>query len=147
MKTELYKYAVVPGIVKIGTPTTITLSALKPQHVFDDTVEYRVEIWDLVHQTHGDFKPSENIFNLMPHNGCLRVTYTFITEAEYFVRVFEKDRNKHFLQLSVYALAEDLYALRPLKGDFHVHSCRSDGKEYPALVAANYREAGLTLWP
>ena len=51
MKTELYKYAVVPGIVKIGTPTTITLSALEPQHVFDDTVEYRVEIWDLVHQT------------------------------------------------------------------------------------------------
>lgn len=143
MKTELYKYAVTPGIVKLNEPTTLTLSALEPQHIFDDAAEYRVEIWDLVHQTHGDFKPTDNIFELMPSNGCLRVTYTFLTEAEHFVRVFEKGRNKHFLQVSVYALEDDLYALRPLKGDFHVHSCRSDGKEYPALVAANYREAGF----
>ena len=30
----------------------------------------------------------------------------------------------------------------PLRGDLHVHTCRSDGKEAPATVAANYRGHG-----
>ena len=31
----------------------------------------------------------------------------------------------------------------PYMGDLHVHSCRSDGREDPAIVAANYRKAGF----
>jgi predicted metal-dependent phosphoesterase TrpH len=31
----------------------------------------------------------------------------------------------------------------PLRGDFHVHSRHSDGKEEPAVVCANYRRDGF----
>ena len=43
----------------------------------------------------------------------------------------------------MYSLAADLYARRPLKGDFHLHSNRSDGREDPAEVAACSRAIGL----
>ena len=43
----------------------------------------------------------------------------------------------------VYSLAPDLLALRPLRGDFHMHSTCSDGKQPPAHVAARCRQIGL----
>lgn len=46
-------------------------------------------------------------------------------------------------KISVYALEEDLYACRPLKGDLHTHSYYSDGSDGVAMVAANYREQGF----
>lgn len=33
--------------------------------------------------------------------------------------------------------------MRPYRGDMHCHTCRSDGKEGPAIVAANYRKSGF----
>ncbi len=33
--------------------------------------------------------------------------------------------------------------MRPFKGDFHIHSTRSDGREEPAYVAARYRQKGF----
>jgi hypothetical protein len=43
----------------------------------------------------------------------------------------------------VYAVDDDLLNLRPWRGDMHAHSFRSDGREAPAIVAANYRKAGF----
>lgn len=42
----------------------------------------------------------------------------------------------------VYSLEEDLYSLRPYKGDLHVHTFKSDGQADPKYVAARFREAG-----
>jgi len=143
MKTELYKYRITPGIVQTQKQTTIKICALETQLVFSDDSAYRVEVWGLTRLPWGDFKPENNIFNMKAKNGELVFTCTFEVEEEYYVRVFAGTEKKCFLQMSVYALEADLYTLRPLKGDFHVHSCRSDGKESPAIVAANYREAGF----
>ena len=143
MKTELYKYRIVPGIIKTNSETTLKISALETQLVFKDDAAYRIEVWGLTRRTEGDFMPLNNIFKTKAKNGELFFTYTFELEEEYYVRVFNGAEQKQFLQLSVYAVKEDLYNLRPLKGDFHVHSCRSDGKESPAVCAANYRAAGF----
>ena len=42
----------------------------------------------------------------------------------------------------LYAVDPDLAALRPYKGDTHLHTNRSDGKGEPFEVACNYRAAG-----
>ena len=47
---------------------------------------------------------------------------------------------------TVYSLLPDLYELRPLKGDFHAHSYRSDGKRDPAALAGHYREQGYEFF-
>jgi len=143
MKTELYRYRITPGIIKTNTKTTLKISPLEPQFAFEEDAKYRIEVWGLTRRTEGDFMLVNNIFTVNGKNGELFFTYSFEVEEEYYVRVFNGSGQKQFLQLSVYAVKEDLYALRPLKGDFHVHSTRSDGKECPAVVAANYREAGF----
>jgi predicted metal-dependent phosphoesterase TrpH len=44
--------------------------------------------------------------------------------------------------LSIYALSEDMKGRIPLRGDLHMHTRRSDGREAPAIVASNYRAHG-----
>ena len=45
-------------------------------------------------------------------------------------------------KISLFSAEPDLYALRPWKGDFHMHSCRSDGAHAPCEVAACCRRKG-----
>lgn len=42
-----------------------------------------------------------------------------------------------------FSLEEDLFRLRPYKGDMHIHSNRSDGRESPGYVAASCRKIGF----
>lgn len=147
MKRELYNYRVLPGILQTGKKTLLTLSALEPQLAFEDSTTYKVEVWAMTRITHGDFTTKDNVFELQSKNGVLTFDFFFDLESEYLIRVFKKGNKDRLLELSVYAVDEDLFELRPLKGDFHVHSCRSDGKEHPAVVAANYRKAGFDFVP
>ena len=43
--------------------------------------------------------------------------------------------SKMVVSFHVYALDEDLFALSPFKGDMHIHSTNSDGKNKPVEVA------------
>jgi len=143
MKTELYKYSILPLIHPTRVPVKLRITAREPQLAFQPKKKYKIEVYSLVRPTAGAFQIAGNVFYPEPEDGALSIEFTFEDEAEYFVRVFNENESKHFLQLSVYAVEEDLFALRPLKGDFHVHTCRSDGKEHPAVAVANYREAGF----
>ncbi|NLF19343.1 MAG: hypothetical protein GX595_19110 [Lentisphaerae bacterium] len=46
-------------------------------------------------------------------------------------------------EFPLFAVRPDLIGLRPWKGDIHLHSSRSDGREAPAYVAAACRQIGL----
>jgi len=48
-----------------------------------------------------------------------------------------------WLRFNVYSLNDDLMALRPYKGDFHMHSMESDGLESPEYVTASCRKVGF----
>lgn len=43
----------------------------------------------------------------------------------------------------VYSLKPDLFALRPFRGDFHIHSSESDGVNDPAYIPARFRKEGV----
>jgi hypothetical protein len=77
--------------------------------------------------------------------GSLVVNHLFDGEHEFAFRVVDKvgDQEKVLGVFRVYALAPDLFRLRPFKGDFHIHSNRSDGLEAPTYVAASGRLIGL----
>jgi hypothetical protein len=140
MKNELYFYLAEPSVYNVGKETRITVSALDSIHEFSHENNYTVALLPL---RENQIRFNIEAVTVVPEvkQGKLIFTYTFPREGEYFLRVFANG-NKLF-QISVYALDDDLYALRPLKGDTHVHSRRSDGKESPAVVAANYRAAGF----
>ncbi len=73
-------------------------------------------------------------------DGLYSAELDFAEEQRYSVkfRVGEEISWAYYL----YAVDPDLAALRPYKGDTHLHTCRSDGKGEPFEVACAYRAAG-----
>lgn len=73
------------------------------------------------------------------------IRHFFAGEGEHVFRLVaaEQGAEKILGNFHVYSLKNDLFALRPFKGDFHLHSYYSDGKESPAYVAASARKIGM----
>lgn len=73
----------------------------------------------------------------------------FKTEDKYRINVHDhslKNKKRIYLpieSISMYALNDDLYASRPMKGDSHIHTTNSDGKFSPTEVALRCYEVGL----
>ena len=141
MKQVLYDYDIFPMVFPVNDPTEITIKPMGAHVAFKD--EYRVSVMRVdsgsPRQEFSSWNRTD--YTLEPEaDGCLRFTYTAEAETELIVRVFKGD--SRVLQLSLYALADDMACRIPLRGDLHMHTCRSDGREAPAVVCANYRKRG-----
>ncbi len=73
-------------------------------------------------------------------DGFFFVFYPFAQEQRYSVKI--KAGEELILDTYVYAIGEDLSALKPYKGDTHLHTNRSDGAYAPFETACCYRGAG-----
>lgn len=73
-------------------------------------------------------------------DGLWRADFDFAAEQRYCIkfRVGEETTWGYYL----YAVDPDLAALRPYKGDTHLHTNRSDGRNEPFDMACIYRAAG-----
>lgn len=147
MKRHLYYFDIYPKVFPIGRETEITVRPLSDKRRFEDG-EYRVSVmslnagspsYDIARDNHTDIE-------LVPQSdGFIHFTSTAVDEGEYRVRIFRKNGDswdKIVNELSFYALEADLAKRIPLRGDFHMHTCRSDGREDPGTVCANYRGMG-----
>ncbi len=148
MDKQLYSYKIVPEVVETGKETEITVSALDPRNYFLDDKEYSVKIQPMTRNERGMIGLQKHrCENVYVKDGKLHFKWFFDNEEEYTVRIYFADPREFIVQLSVYAVDSDLYKMRPLKGDLHIHSCRLIGphtgsNETPAFAAANYRAAG-----
>ncbi len=61
--------------------------------------------------------------DLDPDTGTLRVKMMFRGEGEHAIRILRD--GKPVAVFHLYSLADDLFALRPFRGDMHLHSCFS----------------------
>jgi len=141
MKQVHYNYDIFPLAFPVGDSTEITVKPLGIHAAFSGN--YRVSVMRIdVGSPRDNFSAwNHTDYDLTPcEDGCLRFTYTAETENELIVRVFKEETR--LIQFSLYALAEDLACRIPLRGDMHMHTCRSDGREDPAIVCANYRKLG-----
>ena len=77
-------------------------------------------------------------------NGVIEFEHNFIGEQEHQIVLWRDD--KKLTTFFVYSLFEDLYSLRPMRGDLHLHSFRSDGARDPAALAGHYREQGYDFF-
>ena len=141
-------YRVTPILVRAGALETVTIEGVGTAKRFDDSVEYTVtfiprEIYDADCTVVPTVWDSVRVHAV---DGKITVSYCFEYEQEWLITVVdEKDTGKKPIpaELHVYSLEPDLYERTPYVGDMHVHTCRSDGIEDPAVVAANYRKAGF----
>lgn len=145
LSTELFNYDIFPKVFEAGKEVTITVKPLGAHAVFpSEGCEIQVcplsqgSPWDYPH-VHG----WSDRFEVKPcADGCIRFKYTFTGEQEQFIRFFKEGEEDRFLQLSVYSVEGELAGLYPYAGDLHMHTCRSDGHQSPAVVAATYRKIG-----
>ncbi len=150
-RRSLSKYRVIPRLVRIGVPQTVAIYPLGRSLWFDDAKEYSVRIlpMECYEQTWIFEDPAYDTVTVRPSEGVLRVTYTFAEEQEWVLSVSceeDEEKGKKPLEFHVYSLFDDLYERNPYRGDLHVHSTASDGKEDPVLVAANYRKEGYDFF-
>lgn len=143
MKPELYNYDIYPMVFPAKQAVTFTIKPRGAHTAFRGSYKIVVQRLDSgsAHDTFSKWNHTD--FACEPDaDGYLRFTYIAASECEHYVRLFREGDEKRFLQLAIYAVGEDLATRYPLRGDLHMHTFRSDGRESPAVVCANYRKKG-----
>ena len=135
------RWSVWPSVFPAGEESVVTIAPNSRTFLFEDGATYTVMINGLNDDEPYYHKPTVfTSYTVVAKDGVLKLTHTFPTEQEYYIRLC-RDEEK-VTDFFVYALEGDLYALRPLKGDLHSHTHRSDGLHDPAELFSYYREMG-----
>lgn len=146
MKAVLYNYDIFPKVFLSGVEKCITIHPLGDHAAFIPEKEYTLRVFK-VNQANPSKYPERSAGRfeqtVTPDaDGNIRFSGTFEGEGEYFINLYKSPEEKPYITLSVFALDSDMEGRIPFKGDLHMHTCRSDGRESPVTVAANYRAYG-----
>lgn len=152
MKSELVYYDIYPKIVPLRRETVVHIRALSAHARFAAGVVHYVHIIPSDERSRDPHLPDYPILDLLPdEDGSLAFPYTFTREQTYQVWIETRGVRENLsgswkgvacVKLRVYALEDDLFPLRPWRGNMHMHTCRSDGVETPDVVLAWYRRYG-----
>ncbi len=148
LKNELNYWDIFPKVIPVGKEVEITVKPINRHWNIinaDNEADYSVEMLGTEDGEIGLYPDRENNKKVSVKaigNGAFTLRYTFPSEQEYFLRVKKQTDGWQMVQLSVYAVAEDLCGRYPFVGDLHMHSRCSDGSQMPEIVAANYRRHG-----
>lgn len=133
-------YILFPSVVPAGKVSKMTICAAEPAYMMPEGKEYTLKIIT-VNSDDSYYDPqTHKILTLQASQGVLQFDFLFESEQEHLVQLISDDTVID--TFSVFSAYEDLYALTPLRGDLHSHSCRSDGTRDPASQAGHYREQG-----
>lgn len=152
-KKEVIDFDIRPKIVPVGCETVLRVRGAYPHKVMKEGAWFGVQILPMEWLGHDwaerDMPPAV----VRVTAGELRIPYTFREEQEYIVELTPMERGEGLdlrrveggrtIELRVYALEADLFSRKPWKGDVHIHSHCSDGREAPGFVAASCRKIGM----
>ncbi len=146
MHDDLRNYDVYPLVFPVETPVTVHIRPLGGRVEFVPGREYTAEVSAInggspsQHPATADFRQLCVACNT---DGGFDIPFTFPSEQQYYIRIFGENANRSF---SVYAVAEDLRGRYPFRGDLHMHTTCSDGRQSPEVVCANYRRHGYDFF-
>lgn len=134
-------FEVLPKLVRAGRQSTVSIRSLFGD--LKDGMEYEIKCIPVE-------GGSIHVARARAYRSTIRLSLPFAGEGEYSLVVQEPASSstagagsERTLVFSVYALEDDLWERRPFKGDLHMHSRYSDGRESPAYVAGACRLIGL----
>lgn len=137
-------FDVFPIAFASGAESRIHIRPTGGRQVFTPGTVYRLDVCGLnggdpkYYPASADFT---SVYLEADTEGGFVFRHTFEKEQEYFLRF--SDREDRFLyQFPVYCVADDLACRYPFLGDTHLHTTRSDGRQTPEVVCANYRASG-----
>ena len=143
MRNAHIRYLCYPSVVQAGRETTVTVYPMDTSRRFTESGTYELGVYGLMDDQIDYHTPAPLDHPFTLEGGCLKFTYSFSKEQEYRIRL---KADGVLTILSMYALEDDLYALRPLKGDFHSHCWYSDGQDGVSMTPADYREEGYDFF-
>ena len=156
MRPEQLYFRVLPRVVPADKVTEVIIEPIYGYYQIKEDEMYEVGIVPMEHRSLQPeyYIPSTfdldtilkvvGVQTIKPVKGKFRFSYLFADEQEHIIYLRETSGDKKLVgAFSVYSLKADLFSRIPLKGDMHMHSHRSDGKDHPAFVAASCRKIGL----
>ena len=144
MNDRLLDYDVFPKVFRCGKETEFHIRPQGARPQFTPGETYQLIICALEQGNPTEFPLSADFRKYevkADENGGFTHSHTFDTEQMYFLR-FEDANGNRIVQFPVYAVEDDLAGRYPFIGDLHMHTNRSDGRQTPPVVAANYRRHG-----
>ena len=150
-------YEISRRIVRCGEAATVSVTPRHPHRAWEfllrqGDISIQASHMDGVSMLDGRPYCGKDDFDVLPFEitgNTLTVTIPPIADEGMISIVFVHDESgkpRELFTLELFALREDLYRLRPYRGDFHLHSCYSAcGKRYedPCYVVSVGRAAGL----
>ncbi len=142
MKTENRYYEILPKVILADTTVDITIRPLIEHVAFKEDAEYEISYYPLHRfSSIGEYENQEKLL-LKPQEGILKFKQYFKGEQEHNITIRDLESNKSII-LKVYSVEKDLFERKPYKGDLHMHTTYSDGRESPSFVTASCRKVGL----
>ncbi len=128
------RYSISPQVAVLGRETTLEAKTFAPDapyllSAFPTRCRQRVWQRELRADAQGRL--------------CWREMFT--EPGEYLLDLFALDARRPAATFSLYVLPESLAGLWPLRGDFHLHTYYSDGRQPPVEMAVRARELGLDV--
>ncbi len=140
-KLELFNYDIFPKVFPCDKEIEVTIKPLGAHVAFSG--EYTLELREITQGNSQRYPERNNLvkYTVTPcEDGCIRFKHTYRDEQEHYVDIVRD--GKRIVRLSVYSLKPDLVGRYPFRGDLHMHTFRSDGRQSPAVVASEYRKNG-----
>ena len=135
------KFDIFPLVFPVGENVEFCIRALAKRNSFAGEYTLKILRLDAGSPDEEFYKNNLKKIDLSTDSeGNLKFNFTADGECEYYVRIYKGEQRVE--QLSIYAVDGELATRYPLRGDFHVHTTGSDGKEDPQIVCANYRRKG-----
>ena len=142
MKKENLYYDVYPRIVRTFETIQVTVRPRFAHCSFQDGESYRTCLIPMDGLENAMQITPDPYQYIQPHHGDLVIPCIFHNEQEYLLAIRDAS-DEPVVEFRLYALERDLFVRWPFKGDTHMHSYHSDGKESPAYVAAACRKIGM----
>lgn len=138
-------YAIYPSVILADKPVEMTIVPCGRAFLLVEDEVYDLTVIGINSDEPYYYEPTARVhLTAVAHGGVLKFNYTFPGEQEHLIILSRGE--KKLQEMNVYSLHEDLYGLKPLKGDLHTHSYRSDGKRDPAELAGHFREQGYDFF-
>jgi len=134
-------FEIYPKIIISDTSTTLTIKGISSADCFEDDQPVLIRHIPLRrYTTIGAYDDSQEL-KVYPRLGSVSFELFFKNQQEHKIEMIISKQET--IEFRVYSVSKALWDLNPYKGDFHMHSLRSDGQETPVVVAAMCRKIGL----
>jgi len=125
-------YSITPQVAVLGRETALEAKTFIPDAPYllsAFPMRYRQRVWQRELRTDAQGRL------------CWRELFT--EPGEYLLDLFALEARRPAATLHLYVLPESLARRWPLRGDFHLHTYYSDGRQPPVEMAVRARELGL----